>query len=305
MKTRGGKNIVRAGLTGLTPALCLAFFFLSFILYPSSFLFAQAGSPGGIFNFGAGARPLAMGGAYSAMVKDASALYYNPAGLSMMNSRNVSLMHATLFEGMSYDYLGYAQNYGGLPGGWGIQALRLSAGSAEGRDESNQPTGNFSYGETAFAAGAGIHGLLLPSLSLGLSLKVLSRSLADETNRLAGFDIGAQYGPVITDKLTLAFVIRNFAGFATGDTDDKLPPGLKAGAAYALSSNISLAADISSDGSFQLGTEYGIGPGAIRMGYDRSLFSAGAGIKFLKSYQLDYAMYKHPVLGLSNRVSLG
>lgn len=294
MKTRNMKNIALAGLASLAAMLCLA---------PGAY--PEAGSPGSIFDFGAGARPLGMGGAYSGMVKDASSLYYNPAGLSMMSSRNVSFMHATLFEGMSYDYLGYAQNYGRFPGGWGAQMLRLSAGNADGRDENNQPTGGFSYSETAFAVGTGVHGLFLPSLSLGASMKVLNRSLADETNRLMGFDIGAQYGPVVTDKLTLAVVLRNIGGFAVGDTADKLPVGFKLGGAYSLGPNISISADLSSDGTFQFGTEYGIGPGAVRLGYDRSSFSFGAGMKVMKAYQLDYAMLKHPVLGLSNRISLG
>ncbi len=293
MKTTAAQRMGYAGFAGLWLVLAV----------PCT-VFSQAGAPGAIFDFGAGARPLAMGGAYSAMVKDASSLYYNPAGLSMMNSRNVSLMHTTLFEGMSYDYLGYAQNYGGLPGGWGAQALRLSAGTADGRDENNQPASGFSYSETAFAAGTGVHGLFLPSLSLGASIKVLNRSLADAGNRLIGFDIGAQY-PVITEKLTLGLVVRNFGSFAMGDTADKLPLGLKLGAAYALNSNILVCADISGDGAFQLGTEYGIGPGAIRFGYDRNAFSFGGGMKFMKSYQLDYALFKHPVLGLSNRISLG
>lgn len=218
MKMRSGKNIARAGLAGLVLALCLA-----------QGAYPDAGSPGAIFDFGAGARPLAMGGAYSAMVKEASSLYYNPAGLSMLGNRNISFMRATLFEGMSYDYLGYAQNYGGFPGGWGVQLLRLSAGTADGRDENNQPAGSFSYNETAFAVGTGVHGLFLPTLSLGASIKVLNRSLADETSRLAGFDIGAQYSPALADKLTLGLVLRNFGNFAMGNTDDKLPVGLKAG----------------------------------------------------------------------------
>jgi len=282
----------------------IACLWLAFAL-PSRVLGQTAGAPGSIFDFGAGARPLSMGGAYSAMVKDATSLYYNPAGLSMLSNRNVSLMHATLFQSMTYDYFGYAQNYGRLPGGWGIEVLKFAGGSAPGRDENNLATTDFTYSETAFALGTGIHGVFLPGLSMGASIKMLNRTLADESNRLIGFDLGAQYGPLLSDKLTLAFSVRNFGSFAMGDTEDKLPLNVKMGAAYALGSNISICLDMSSGGSFQFGTEYGIGPAALRLGYDQTAFSFGAGLKFLKSYQIDYAMLKHPVLGLSNRVSVG
>ena len=222
----------------------------------------------------------------------------------MMNNRNISFMHATLFEGMSYDYLGYAQNYGSLPGGWGAQIIRLSAGMAEGRDDNNQLTSNFDYTETALVAGTGIHGLFLPSLSIGTSVKLLTRAMDKESNRLIGFDIGGQYGPIYNDKLSLAFVARNFGSFAIGDTDDKLPFDVKLGVAYAMGSNISLSVDISGSGELQFGSEYVMGPGALRIGYDRDFLSFGGGIKFMKAYQLDYAMFKHPVLGMSNRISL-
>lgn len=280
-----------AGLAGPLLALCLR-----------AAALAEAGAPGAVFDFGAGARPLALGGAYSAVARDALALYYNPAGLSRLGGRNVSLMHATLFEGMSYDYLGYAQNYARLPGGWGAHVIRFSAGTADGRDENNQPVGGFSYGETALAAGTGLHGLFLPSLSAGAAFKVLDRSMDGESTRLLGFDLGAQYGPLLGDRLRLGLALRNVGGFATGDTSDKLPMTLKVGAAYEAARGLLLAADL--EGGLRLGAEYELGPGAVRLGYDRDAFTFGAGIRFLKAYQLDYAMFKHEELGLSNRISL-
>ncbi|HAT71544.1 MAG TPA: hypothetical protein DCS63_01855 [Elusimicrobia bacterium] len=270
----------------------------------ASGLFAEGGKPGEIFNFGAGARPLAMGGAYTALTNDAASVYYNPAGLGMLNGRNLSLMHAGLFEGMSYEYLGYAQNFGGLPGGWGAQVLRLSAGSAPGRDEFNLPAPDFSYSETAFSVAAGMHGVFLPRLSAGAGLKIVSRAMDSSSDRLLGLDIGLQYGPLLDGRLSFGFSAQNAGAFSSGDTSDRLPLAMKAGVSYLLAPGLALAVDASDSGQLRAGTEYVMGPGALRLGYDRQAVSFGAGVKFMKAYQLDVAMLRHETLGLSNRVSL-
>lgn len=265
----------------------------------------QGGRPGGIFNFGAGARPLAMGSAYTAMSGDASAVYYNPSGLALLPGPQAAFMHAALFEDASYDYLGFARNYNALPGAWGLQFLRLSGGSADGRDEFNNPTSAFGYSETAFSAGTGIRGLFLPNISAGVALKVVYRTLDGNSDQLLGADLGAQYGPLAGGRLTLGFTVQNAVSFAMGDTDDTLPTAGRVGLSYMLLPGAALLADITGDGSFRVGTEYAMGRGALRVGFDRSMLTFGGGMKFLKSYQFDVALVKHTELGLSQRISIG
>ena len=61
-------------------------------------------------NIGAGARGLAMGGAQVASANDATAGYWNPAGLTGVKDHpNVGIMHADYFAGIAkYDYLSAA-----------------------------------------------------------------------------------------------------------------------------------------------------------------------------------------------------
>src|SRR6476661_6837958 len=61
-------------------------------------------------NIGAGARGLAMGNAQVASVDDATAGYWNPAGLTgVKDNINVSAMHAEYFAGIAkYEYASIA-----------------------------------------------------------------------------------------------------------------------------------------------------------------------------------------------------
>ena len=79
------------------------------------------GGTNGAFSFlssGFGARALGMGGAFTALADDSSAMYWNPAGISVIS---IYKMHFTgMFLNMDYDrVLGYAAVYERLESGAG------------------------------------------------------------------------------------------------------------------------------------------------------------------------------------------
>jgi tetratricopeptide (TPR) repeat protein len=270
-----------------------------------AFCAGVAGRPGDLFNFGAGARSLGMGSAATAVVNDVTSVYYNPAGLGLLPSREVVFMRAMLFQGANYDYLGYAQNKSKTAGGWGLEFIRLGIQGAEGRDEFNQPTGGFGYSETAFSFASGWRGVLHPNMSLGVRGKMLQRSMAGSSDRLVGVDFGAQAGPWMGERLTLGAVASNVVGLKTGDTDDKLPTFLRVGAAYRVAGPLSIAGDFSNDKEFRLGTEYAFGMVSVRLGMADEGLTFGGGLVFKNRYRMDLAVLSHPELGMSQRISLG
>lgn len=307
MKRRTGeaKDCEKNGKAAGAAALLSAVLFCRFMFCSASLHAAGEGHAGEIFTYGAGARPLAMGGAYTAVVKDAMSVYYNPSGLGLLARPNINFMHSSLFEGGAYESLGYANNFGKIPGGWGLQVLRLSVGDIAGRDENNSATSSFIYSETAFSLAAGIRGIYLSRLSAGAGLKVLNRSMPGSSDRLYGADVGVQYGPFFHEKLNLGLVIQNAVSLRTGDTSDTLPLSAKFGAAFAFSRDIQLVLDVDAGGAFRVGTEYTFGVGALRLGYDRSMLSVGGGVTLIKTYNLDIAVTKNRELGLSQKISLG
>ncbi len=263
------------------------------------------GSAGEIYQFGSNARALAMGSAHTAVVQDIGAVYYNPAGLGLLPGREVQFMRASLFEGASYDYIAYAQNKKKRAGGWGFEIIRLGMGGAEGRDEFNNETGGFDYSEMSLGIAHGWRGVFHPKMSFGLKGKMLNRSLGGSSDRLLGVDFGMQSGPWFDDKLNFGAVVQNALGFSSGDTDDSLELIVRAGASYKVIGPLSIAADFSQSGELRVGTEYKFGVTALRAGVSDKALSFGGGLKFREKYLFDLALQNHPVLGMSQRISLG
>ncbi|HOX28671.1 MAG TPA: hypothetical protein PLQ76_05895 [bacterium] len=84
--------------------LLLAAVITAFILPATSYGKTNSGFPT------VGERAQAMGNAFVAVANDASAIYWNPAGLALIKRRQAQISHTDLYGvGIDYNFLGYAQ----------------------------------------------------------------------------------------------------------------------------------------------------------------------------------------------------
>ncbi|HKZ22059.1 MAG TPA: hypothetical protein VJ165_02530, partial [candidate division Zixibacteria bacterium] len=126
---------------------------------------------GSVFLLGVDARALGMGGAYVAVTSGASSVYWNPAGLGLLDKTEVSLLHISLWEQTYYDFVGVAYptlNFGSF----GIGAIRLETNNINRRDIFNQPGPSF---DNSFSQYTLSYGVAFPLfLKGGLNFKILN-----------------------------------------------------------------------------------------------------------------------------------
>jgi len=183
--------------------LCLAFIIPC--LAPSS---AGAAKYAGEFmRLGLGARAWGYGGAAVAHSADATSVYWNPALLSSLSSRDVMVMHSETFGSL----LNYNAAAFGLPSrksekplGVGFAVYGLSGGGVNRTaladptqpiSPTNQPRVVETVGHGDWALYAGMGRGLSEAWSLGATLKFMYRDLVDVTGIGFGIDAGASYRP--------------------------------------------------------------------------------------------------------------
>ena len=113
----------RSGARALVLTLLIAF------ALPAATASATDKYAGEFLRVGAGARALGMGGAFLAVADDATAGYWNPAGLVYLQHKSVQYMHSEeQHSQVGYDFLGLALPQGGEPGkrsALGVSIVRL------------------------------------------------------------------------------------------------------------------------------------------------------------------------------------
>lgn len=194
-----------------------------------------------------GAKQAGMGEAYTAISDDASAGYYNPAGLAYQGKekKNLTFMHTNwlpkLAPDMYYEYLGYSQH----AEGWGNFAFNLvyfnMGEQAITNSTSADIIGKFSSFELMASGSYGA--TMTDNLSLGLTLKAIYSKLADsgqEAEKGKGIgtsfalDFGAMYKTPVRG-LTLGAAIHNIGpkiSYIDVSQADPLPLNFVLGAAY-------------------------------------------------------------------------
>jgi hypothetical protein len=238
-------------------------------------------------NIGAGARSLSMGGAMVAGVSDATAGYWNPAGLSAVKDNpSLSIMHAEYFAGIGkYDFASMAIPLNEISGKGktlGLSLVRFAVDDIPNTLYLVEPDGTVNYNNiTSFSSadyaflisyGQDLYQQDDKKLSIGVSTKVIHRNVGSFARAWGiGMDAGIAYKSahwelgIVARDLTSTFNVWNFR-FTDREkqilylTNNEIPiksteltaPRLVVGAAFkkALSGAVELGGEVNLDFTF-------------------------------------------------------
>ena len=161
--------------------------------------FTKVGTTGANFlKIGVG-RAAGMGDAFVAISDDASAAYFNPAGLTQA-PRSVQLNHTNWFADLNHDNLTVVlplQNIGTVA--VNVTALTMGAMQQTSIDNPNtgaredEGEGLVQFNATDFAVGASYARVITDKLSFGLTGKAVTQTVWDMSAAAVGADLGLFY----------------------------------------------------------------------------------------------------------------
>ncbi len=255
-----------------------------------------------------GARPDAMGQAFSAVADDINTLSFNPAGLANIRLPEIGYGHESFLADIGYDFLGAAIPTGNL----GVLGLGyLAMGTAPFNSTSNPEAPSVSVQDTALI---GAWGKSFSDLHLGAAVKYINEKVATLQGTGFAFDFGARYR--LLPQFTLAGSVLNIGPGIKFASVEPLPLVVNGGLAWTALQNSTHSLTLATDTShvategiqrYSFGAEYWYkNMFAIRAGYLTNSqvegFSAGAGVRF-SFFQLDYAFEPYNNLGSVQRLS--
>jgi hypothetical protein len=284
---------MHARIRGAGPTALVALFFFS-----GSAFAGEPGTAGFLsLRLGAGARSAGMGDAQVSLAQDATAAYWNPAGLAAVERTSFTLMHEEWLSSVRMETASLA--HGTEFGTFGLHFSGMYLDEIERYETaSSVPTGHFNVFEIAVAGAYGRR--LLADWDVGLAVKGLYSELDAVSASGWALDVGARYRTRIPG-LTFAGAAQNLGPKMSFISEEFLLPATgRVGADYRRTvpeGEAALALDLvfPSDGDARqhVGAEYVYRDlAALRLGYKASYDSQGLtfGVGLRRSgYRFDYA----------------
>jgi len=214
-----------------------------FLLLPASqaFAVAEAGVPSLIIP--PGARPNGMGESFVAIADDATAAWWNAAGLAFLPKRNIALMHSQLVPDLAsdvyYEYIGYTNEIRNV-GTLSFSLIYLTYGTSVATNVEGEVQGEFKSWEATGAVSFAMP--IRKNLGLGLSMKFIHADYAPDDftlERLDGtgssFAVDAGVLWKLNQKLNFGLALTNVGpdiAFIDQEQTDPLPITLRGGVAF-------------------------------------------------------------------------
>ena len=195
-----------------------------------------------------GARAAGMGESFVSIADDATATYWNPAGLAFQNCSKIALMHSNwlpqLASDLYYDYASFIHPIKGIgTAGLSVTFINLGEQIITGED-SPDPLGSFSSYELAVGGSFGTK--ISTNGAAGVTLKFIYSNLAPQgagaekgDGRATAFavDLGYLHRNLLIDRFNVGVNLTNLGPKITyidAAQADPLPTNLRLGFSYQL-----------------------------------------------------------------------
>jgi long-subunit fatty acid transport protein len=292
---------------------------------------------------GIGPRATALAGSFSGLANDATALYWNPAGIAWIGQRSFLATHTEWFADINHEFAGLV-----IPlSASSVLGASFTALSTPDMEQTtiDEPDGTGIFFDVQdIAVGLAFARRMTERFSFGMNVKFIQQKLFNETASTLAVDLGGMLHPGFKG-LQLGIAMNNFGGKLRLDGRDlivtyqnnpanletqswPLPINFRIGVAMdiigsreGLMLNESQRLTMLVDGNnvndapetLSFGLEYGWNENfflrsGYRLNHDLESFSGGLGVQFpLQSWmiQADYSLSAMGDLGYINRIGLG
>jgi len=297
-------------------------------------------STANFLKIGVGARAVALGGAYTALSNDGSALYWNPGGLPQLKRPELYLANTRWLADSQLNFVGLVLPMGNL-GTLGASIYTFSSGDIK-ETTIYQPNGTGRYYSTGdLMLGLSYARQITDRFSIGGTFKWIQERIAHESASTIAMDVGSVFRTNFFHEMRLSFVLSNFGGdmqFQGRDLDTYVMEGRPVAATLKTSqwsiplifrigvatdvvrmgrNKVTAVAEVNDSRDFSprqnVGLELNIRNifflrGGYKFHYSEDTFSAGAGARIslmdIGTLVLDYAYADMGRLQQVNRFSL-
>ncbi len=237
-----------------------------------------------------GAKPISLGGAFTSLANNSNAVYYNPAGISQLPFREISIFYS--------------------PAPFGLKEL------ANGSVNYVEPTKYGAFGLSAKTYGFELYKEITATVTYAnnyrnkifyganvnyYNLKIQNYGSASTI----GIDIGVL--AYITDFLRWGFSAFNLNRPSIGTQKDKLPQVYRTGVSVQPRNDLNFVLDIEKDTRYTTSVKAGVEYSLYNMidlragiGTEPTRFSGGVGI-YYSLFEIGYGFYNHQDLGLTHQ----
>lgn len=285
--------------------------------------FAKVGTYGLQFlKMGVSARAAAMGNAFTAVADDATATYWNPAGMVDVTRTAVSLNHTFWPADVSLDYAAAVFSMPFLPGTWGFSARALSIDpQIERTIYLPEGTGReFDAGDMSF--GVSYAQYFTDKFSAGGTVHFIHSGLAEKSVNTFAVDFGLIYR-IGFRGMRMGMMIQSLGGKINYDNrESKIPTLFKVGLSmnayrvgiHSVDAIAEFAHPSDNTEHVNVGGEYGFNQffylrGGYNVEYDAHGAAAGVGLRIdttqTSDLSFDYSWTDLHFLGETHRFSLG